>query len=1048
MRGLGAHHFAPPARARAGDEFKTKQKDAQVSAVKDGFQACIREKMEDLEVGDIEDTVLKAYRSECEAQAENKFFEAGGGGDREAFEEMKQEAAASAIQDGFSACMKDLKEEDVVYTDKELKAFRKECHSEAEAAFVEAGGDLNELQEAMEGAARDGVVSSMKNCIKTEVGLINATIDSATEDQVRAARFACENEAKDAFIESGGNREDYEAMLVDGARENLMEDIQVCVEDELETRNISIADDVSNAEIPEVFKECKKDAKSTFLESGGSEDDFLRSVRKGSQGEISGSLRTCLKLEKKDLGIEGNMDATELAAASARCMAGAQQKFVLSGGDLNDFERQRQKAAVAEALKELRLCVDKTAEEDELLADDRTALAAVAKGCKRGVGKSTYAMYAKSTKTYRVGIRKGARAALGERVKLCVANKEGQLIATSATITGDDRKQFKADCSRKLSYYAMSMGLKTGGRNQVAAMQDGARDQTNAEREACVTDKLQAVNITSVGDAPATVVAQCARDCAESAKAIFQDAGLNASDAAFADATKRGAGQSAAEKFRICLEEDDSTRTACKDVASSYHIMSGGDVDDLNYDIAMGQMEDLTKFFSACEEEESLDCLSDTKTYFFDTLKGAGEDWDPDALRARVADAGNVTEIHRSGEEMTVHIEFGTSSNCTGETLNATDAANSLLVNLRDNAGENVATIKQATYSCRTEGDSIGVRVTFASVKNLTNALGSIRTNSSTYSAAASDALLGTSRRRLWKRALLGASTSAGLSASEEVAIQIASGNSADILSYGMTGAPTAAPTSPTSNTPTAAPSSAPTGAPTGAPTSSPTPDGYTNTPSTPPTQTPSSLPSTTPTALPTESPVTQGPRLIPTGFPTPDGYGYTHTPSTAPTQAPSSLPSTTPTALLTGSPVIQVSSPAPSLSPTVLTNTPNTEGLSYAPSSAPVGTSALLTGSPVIQVSSPAPSLSPTVLTNTPNTEGLSYAPSSAPVGTSAPTASVTAAVTIVPVVSTSAPVTATYAPTIATKIEYTISDAPRSSTMFCSVVMTASFFLLFSLF
>ena len=134
------------------------------------------------------------------------------GGDVDAFAEKREKAAVDGLRESMVACVKEKAEAETSKPDaKKLRTFQKECDARAKEQFQEKGGDVADFAVKKAAAAVETLREKKEAAIRSHSD-VAALTDSSTDAEKRAAykaaAKAAEADAKNAFLESGGDEDD------------------------------------------------------------------------------------------------------------------------------------------------------------------------------------------------------------------------------------------------------------------------------------------------------------------------------------------------------------------------------------------------------------------------------------------------------------------------------------------------------------------------------------------------------------------------------------------------------------------------------------------------------------------------------------------------------------------------------------------------------------------------------------------------------------------------------------------------------------------------
>jgi hypothetical protein len=179
-----------------------------------------------------------------------------------------------------------------------------------------------DLKKAMNSVATDALAEQMSTCIGDKITeLCTVTAKQMREDKKSAAskdcamktRAACDTEAEEAFIASGGNKKDFKEKKKEAAGKKLKDAMGTCIEEQ-----------------------------------------FTAGFAEGSYACAATDLELLGNVKAK-----GKEQAMKCAKAAGKlCDAKAEEEFISAGGDLEEFKKAKDKAATKELGGNVEACVD------------------------------------------------------------------------------------------------------------------------------------------------------------------------------------------------------------------------------------------------------------------------------------------------------------------------------------------------------------------------------------------------------------------------------------------------------------------------------------------------------------------------------------------------------------------------------------------------------------------------------------------------------------------------------------------------------------------
>ena len=121
-------------------------------------------------------------------------------------------AAQDQLGSTIKACTRDYFSDNNITnaTKTDLKAAKEVCQEGARNAFKDAGGDPDEFEVTLRAAAKDEVGESLRACVKDYLSEYNIT--NAVPQEVRSARMFCQQAALQVCLDLGGDPGEFDEM--------------------------------------------------------------------------------------------------------------------------------------------------------------------------------------------------------------------------------------------------------------------------------------------------------------------------------------------------------------------------------------------------------------------------------------------------------------------------------------------------------------------------------------------------------------------------------------------------------------------------------------------------------------------------------------------------------------------------------------------------------------------------------------------------------------------------------------------------------------------
>jgi hypothetical protein len=385
--------------ASGGDEFNFKLSilAGATHGIADTFETCLESSATDVT------SPTEAELDACAVKAKDAFENAGG--DPGDFERRQAGAAASSLATTIEVCLKDTANPDSA-TDAERQA----CADKGRTNFAKAGGDLKHFDLAKRNGARGTATEVLQSCITTaaaaKVRMTAAVTTTATTVRMTAAVpdatavATCRESAKKAFIQAGGSAANYDRVQDAGARDAMMEKMEVCAETKIAELNLAAGAEASADATEKAFNDCNEDTKTYFLQNGGDPAAYQEEMAEGARDMVSDVMSTCM---------ESAAGATPTAAEISACETKAMALAASLGDPPQRFQRTKQEGA--------RKALSSTLETCRAAATTDTAKSACTE-----TAKASFAAAGGDAASFEKEQRLGAGKVAGDQLKSCLKN--------------------------------------------------------------------------------------------------------------------------------------------------------------------------------------------------------------------------------------------------------------------------------------------------------------------------------------------------------------------------------------------------------------------------------------------------------------------------------------------------------------------------------------------------------------------------------------------------------------------------------------------------
>jgi len=604
------------------EDFEVAKQEAAVVKVGDSKRACT--KALNLANGV---KATKQQQKTCNDGAKKVFQESGG--DADEFEIAKLEATVDVLESKMEACLGSLDLADNAFpSPSQLQT----CSGEAQVSFVEMGGDVAEFEVAKKDSQISRCGDAMQACVEKNL----AAKATPTEADFTSAQRSCNSKTKKDFEKGGGNKKDFEKVKAKAAVKKVTTARRACI------KALNLAAGTKPTKVQR--KACRKEAKKSFQEAGGNSDAFARKSEEANALNTATVFKTCIGALDLDSGVKANAaqktdckgkakeafeetngDANEFAITKIKgarqsavkafsvcleaagdsptaqektdCTTKAETTFEESGGDKAIFKREKEAGARNEMFRQMEVCVDAAVMDLDLPANTqptKAQLDTAVSGCK--------------TRAQETFVASG-----GDQVQFAAEQQKGQALVVGKELNACMKAgSSKTDCKTQAEALVKKMGGNVQRLERLE--QDGVRFEVTSLLEACMTDAADGTGKAA---------------CNAAAKDKFKELS-GKDDTAFAQETRRGAGEKAGDTQKACMADatGGAAQDACEVDAKKAHENAGGDKLDFWADQKQGALENALNNYIACKKGDTDEaCTVKAKTYFTGVLKANEADW-------------------------------------------------------------------------------------------------------------------------------------------------------------------------------------------------------------------------------------------------------------------------------------------------------------------------------------------------------------------------------------------------------------------------------------
>merc|ERR1712072_254920 len=476
--------------ARAGgdvEDFEVAKKAAARTNAADDVKACMETNMEgkDVTTSEKKYAAYKNARIACESKGEEAFKEAGGKVEKDAtvganlaYKKEMEVAQGNKVRDTLRSCVPN--DADVIAAREKVtlaggdktklktahtelqnayKTANKKCGADAETEFLKTGGDPKELALTKKRAKITTVKDAMVGCVKQKA--LDADVKSSDNDydtKMEGFQKLCSANAKDEFLASGGDAEEYKVAVKEAARNEASDKMETCVEKSDAVK--ALAAHATSDKKAEAYKTaaalCSSESKKSFLVSGGKAEEFEVEAKKAQTKQVANTMGACMKSLHADTATERDawkkaMDdcytaskatttrekrkecyesqavqtaraalAKVYKAVKKNCTESTKTAYLKAGGDASTFVKEKKKAAVTGLKSSLSSCVSEKVLNDYTTAKPTAAqYKEIVAGCE-GEAEEKFQEAGGKPEQFKEAKVKAARAQLQEKGSACI----------------------------------------------------------------------------------------------------------------------------------------------------------------------------------------------------------------------------------------------------------------------------------------------------------------------------------------------------------------------------------------------------------------------------------------------------------------------------------------------------------------------------------------------------------------------------------------------------------------------------------------------------
>ena len=274
------------------EEFPKAKREAAIEMLGDVISTCATDQMANLtSLGKTpSDADKERIGKACRAKNKNTFEEAGG--------RAEDLAAAEA-----EAARKNLKETNVYCIERHLKAnsgatklsARKACNQEKMDSFVLAGGDKSVYYLAEEKGLATEMDETLEALVESSVVVADNATDAKQEEEYGKAFNAKLPEARDAFVNAGGDAKDFNRKMDDNRKTKAASTAIACIKEHLaENEGLDDIYTANDAQIKAAREAVKPVVKKEVLRRGGKAAEVDDSIDEGARLIAGDAMAACM----------------------------------------------------------------------------------------------------------------------------------------------------------------------------------------------------------------------------------------------------------------------------------------------------------------------------------------------------------------------------------------------------------------------------------------------------------------------------------------------------------------------------------------------------------------------------------------------------------------------------------------------------------------------------------------------------------------------------------------------------------------------------------
>eukprot|EP00928_Gymnodinium_smaydae_P046279 TRINITY_DN3082_c0_g1_i3.p1 TRINITY_DN3082_c0_g1~~TRINITY_DN3082_c0_g1_i3.p1 ORF type:complete len:2110 (+),score=555.97 TRINITY_DN3082_c0_g1_i3:87-6332(+) len=504
-------------------------------------------------IKDATPTEKQVWIDGCEAAAKAVFEAAGGSADD--WEQAQRDGAEKQAGEKMKSCVEKAAQTSSTTLQnasaKEKREWVKACESEARAEFEAAGGDAKEWDMAQRRAAESKGTDAMKECFDAVLSKAGKTLQTATAQEKLKISNTCRMEAKAAFETAGGEGEQWDLAIRRAAENQGSDKMKACFDAAILAASKTYKDTTSQERLG-FQQKCEAEAKAVFEAAGGSATEWDLAQKRGAERQAVSKISVCIEDAAK--AVSKTMDTAtqnEKRAWSKACEKDAKAAFEAAGGNVDEWEVARDRAAESKAIDKLKACFESGFESagKTLQTAPADLKRRVSRQCE-AEAKAEFEAAGGRGEEWELAQRRAAEDQGADKMRACVDAAAQVSGKTFQAATASEKKSFQDKCAAEAKALFEAAGGKAA--EWELAQLRGAERQAADKMRVCI-DAAAAVAKKTMAAATDAEKRSWAKSCDSKAKAAFEAAGGDVDDWELSQ--RRAAENQGMNKMKACFNK-------------------------------------------------------------------------------------------------------------------------------------------------------------------------------------------------------------------------------------------------------------------------------------------------------------------------------------------------------------------------------------------------------------------------------------------------------------------------------------------------------------